>query len=76
MGHTPTSLAAGFAITARPGPGGPSRQAARPVIPLTARPDNGRSRSDAASPPGPVRRAARRRARPPSEGTADRGDPA
>ena len=41
MGHTPTSLAAGFAITASPGPGGPSRQAARPVIPLTARPDNG-----------------------------------
>ena len=41
MGHTPTSLAAGFAITAGPGPGGPSRQAARPVIPLTARPDNG-----------------------------------
>ncbi len=41
MGHTPTSLAAGFAITAGPGPGGPSRQAARPVIPLTAQPDNG-----------------------------------
>jgi hypothetical protein len=41
MGHTPTSLAAGFALTARPGPGGPARQAARPVIPLTARPDNG-----------------------------------
>ena len=41
MGHTPTSLAAEFAITASPGPGGPSRQAARPVIPLTARPDNG-----------------------------------
>ena len=41
IGHTPTSLAAGFAITASPGPGGPSRQAARPVIPLTARPDNG-----------------------------------
>ena len=41
MGHTSTSLAAGFAMTASPGPGGPSRQAARPVIPLTARPDNG-----------------------------------
>jgi hypothetical protein len=41
MGHTPTSLAAGFAITASPGPGGPARQAARPVIPLTARSDNG-----------------------------------
>ena len=40
-GHTPTSLAAGFAISASPGPGGPSRQAARPVIPLTVRPDNG-----------------------------------
>ena len=40
-GHTPASLAAGFAITASPGPGGPSRQAARPVIPLTAQPDNG-----------------------------------
>jgi hypothetical protein len=40
-GHTPTSLAAGFAMTASPGPGVPSRQAARPVIPLTAPPDNG-----------------------------------
>ena len=53
MGHTPASLAAGFAITASPGPGGPSRQAARPVIPLTAA-GQWRSRSDAASPPGPV----------------------
>ena len=41
MGHTPASLAAGFAISASPGPGGPSRQAARPVIPLTAPPHGG-----------------------------------
>ena len=71
IGHTPTSLAAGFAITARPGPGGPSRQAARLVIPLTARPDNGgagQMRCHRQIPSG----AARRRARPPSEGTADR----
>ena len=53
MGHSPASLAAGFAITASPGPGGPSRRAARPVIPLTAA-GQWRSRSDAASPPGPV----------------------
>jgi hypothetical protein len=75
MGHTPASLAAGFAITARPGPGGPSRQAARPLIPLTAQPDNGEAgqmRCHRQVPSG----AARRRARPPSEGTADRGDPA
>jgi hypothetical protein len=68
MGHTPTSLAAGCAITARPGRGGPSRQAARPVIPLTARPDNGgagQMRRHRQVPSG----AARRRARPPREET-------
>ena len=75
MGHTPTSLAAGFAITASPGPGGPSRQAARPVIPLTTQPDMAeqvRCSVTARSRPG----ARRRRARPRSGDTADRGDPA
>ena len=75
MGHAPASLAAGFAITASPGPGGRSRQAARPVIPLTARPDMAeqvRCSVTARSRPG----ARRRRARARSGGTADRGDPA
>jgi type IV secretory pathway TrbL component len=75
MGHTSTSLAAGFAITASPGPGGPSRQAARPVIPLTAQPDNGgagQMQRHRQVPSG----ARRRRARPRSGETADRGDPA
>jgi hypothetical protein len=80
MGHTPTSLAAGFAITASPGPGGPARQAARPVIPLTARPDNGgagqmqRHRqvpSRRAAPPGQT--AVRRHCR--SRGPGLRGGP-
>jgi hypothetical protein len=75
MGHTPTSLAAGFAITARPGPGAPVAADGRPVISLTARPDNGgagQMQRHRQVPPG----ARRRRARPRSEGTADRGDPA
>jgi len=75
MGHTPTSLAAGFAITASPGPGGPSRQAARPVIPLTARPDNGGAGQVQRHRQVPSRRAAAP-ARPRSADTADRGDPA
>jgi len=74
MGHTPTSLAAGSAMTASPGPGGPSRQAARPVIPLTARPDNGGAGQMQRHRQVPSRRAAAP-ARPRSGGTADRGDP-
>ena len=75
MGYTSTSLAAGFAMTASPGPGGPSRQAARPVIPLTARPDNGGAGQVQRHRQVPSRRAAAP-ARPRSADTADRGDPA
>ena len=64
----------GIAITASPGAGGPSRQAARPVIPLTARTmaEQVRCSVTARSRPG----ARRCRARPRSGDTADRGDPA
>ena len=54
MGHTPTSLAAGFAITASPGPRRPVAAGSPPGHPAHRAAGQWRSRSDAASPPGPV----------------------